>query len=95
MKSMEELIKEFSHEESSRFDCCRYLLLRLALNENGGNRKKTAEWLGISVRTVRNWINEFPVLSYDFETPLMKHYRKLTAEQVAQKKRMDKLYPDK
>jgi len=34
-------------------------LLESTLKANGGNRSRTAEMLGISVRTVRNKINEY------------------------------------
>lgn len=33
--------------------------LKAALDRTGGNRTHTAEQLGVSLRTVRNWINEY------------------------------------
>lgn len=43
-------------------------VFRVTLENNGGNRVKTAKALGVHVRTIRNWVRKYKVHEWEFDS---------------------------
>lgn len=90
--NFEELLINYS---GKRMNYAKQLALKLALKINKGNRTKTATWLGISVRSIRDTINENPDLYNDFT---FKHFQEVE-ETIDERKRLkaiiDRRFPHK
>jgi DNA-binding NtrC family response regulator len=41
-----------------RFDCLRSLAVKVALKKHDGNKTQTAKYLGVTQRSVREWLNK-------------------------------------